>query len=350
MSKHRLFQLPIGQFSTNVSAEAILNKESLLYHEDEGYHSGLLGYVKPFSQAIYGNYELVEQLGDGSPLDVNYLVRNSWDTSQWEVYCRAVLLTFSSYLKNSRWRSHSYTLYRAFEAIESSFFDIYKIGEMSTSYFSSDEYQRLRVAVDFVRQVIDLIGKQNPPPSTQLRRQKAPGRQNEDFYDYVANLMFEIIFAASSIKGPPGMAWEIHYVAVWSQFFTFHEGGAWRVVHFKLRRLLYDEIAKMDKYLNYKGARILGYCLNVMGISQSVKKDRIDCNYWPLRKVVTKWTAKNYLRLRDELPDVAEAVLIGNITFDEANHRLVKTYIKGLSKEAPKDYLDLDVLEPASSG
>lgn len=345
MAEHRLSEIPMGQFSKNISAEAILNKDSLLYHEDEGYSSDLLGYLKPFSQAIYGNYELVERLGDGSPLDVDYLVKDSWDASQWEVYCRAVLLTFSSYIKNDHWRSHSSTLYRAFEAIKSSFFGVYKINEMPTNYFSSDEYARLRAAVYFVQETVDLIGKQNPLPTTQLRRRKAHGSRDEDFYDHIAKLMFEIIFAASSIKGPPDMAWGIHHNAVWSQFFSFHEGGAWRVVHFKLRRLLYDEIANMDEYFNYKGARILGYCLNVMGISQSVKKERIDRDYWPLRKVVTKWTTKNYLRLRDDLPDVADEVLIGSITFDEANHRLVKTYIKGLSKEAPKDYLVLDVLK-----
>jgi hypothetical protein len=40
--------------------------------------------------------------------------------------------------------------------------------------------------------------------------------------------------------------------------------------------------------------------------------------------------------------DVAEAAISGSITFDKDNSRLVKTYIKGLSREAPKEYLELD--------
>ena len=40
--------------------------------------------------------------------------------------------------------------------------------------------------------------------------------------------------------------------------------------------------------------------------------------------------------------DVAESVLIGSISFDKVGSRLVKTYFKGLKREAPKSYLDLE--------
>lgn len=68
----RAYHVPIGLFARNVSTEAIRNKDSGLYHEDEGYNSGLLGYIKLFSQALYGNYELVEALAHHSPLDIDY--------------------------------------------------------------------------------------------------------------------------------------------------------------------------------------------------------------------------------------------------------------------------------------
>jgi len=56
------YYLPVSQFSKNISQEAILNKDSILYHEDEGYKSGLLGYLKPFSQSIYGDHRLIRSL------------------------------------------------------------------------------------------------------------------------------------------------------------------------------------------------------------------------------------------------------------------------------------------------
>jgi hypothetical protein len=49
----------------------------------------------------------------------------------------------------------------------------------------------------------------------------------------------------------------------------------------------------------------------------------------------------NYLRFVEERPEVAKAVLIGSLTFDAGGKRLVKTYLKGLNKEAPREYLEL---------
>ncbi len=73
-----------------------------------------------------------------------------------------------------------------------------------------------------------------------------------------------------------------------------------------------------------------------------VKKDVFGYAQHALQKAVLAWTKKNYLQLRQVNPDVAEACLIGSITFDEHGSRIVKTYIKGLNREAPKEYLELD--------
>lgn len=42
------------------------------------------------------------------------------------------------------------------------------------------------------------------------------------------------------------------------------------------------------------------------------------------------------------MPRVAEAVLIGSITYDGENNRLVKSYLQGLKDEVPREYLQLD--------
>ena len=64
---------------------------------------------------------------------------------------------------------------------------------------------------------------------------------------------------------------------------------------------------------------------------------------YPLRKVVVNWTKRNYLWLREKNPDIADACLVGSISFDKNNRRLVKTYMKGLRREVPREYLDLDL-------
>ncbi|NOX91761.1 MAG: hypothetical protein GXP18_04725, partial [Gammaproteobacteria bacterium] len=103
----KAYHTPIGLFAQNVSTEAIQNKDSSLYHEDEGYNSGLLGYIKPLSHALYGNYELVEKLQFNSPLDIHYKSVWAWDAGQFETYCRATQMTFKSYLEGSHWGQNS---------------------------------------------------------------------------------------------------------------------------------------------------------------------------------------------------------------------------------------------------
>jgi len=71
------------------------------------------------------------------------------------------------------------------------------------------------------------------------------------------------------------------------------------------------------------------------------KNEEISKNYYALHKVVINWVKNNYLSLKIIHPQIAESCLIGSISFDEKNSRIVKTYFKGLNIEAPKDYLEL---------
>lgn len=336
MATNEKYDLPIGQFARNISTEAIINKDSILYHEDEGYSSGLIGYLKPFSKAIYGNYKLVESLGTnfGSPLDIHHEIVRSWDASQLEAYTRAVMITLKSYLESGNWTHHSSTLYRALENIKNSCHDVYELNDIP-DYYSTDIFKRLDTAVDFIEKAINLIGKQQTLPSTKLRVHNHP--MHRDFYDHIADLMFKIILSVSSITAPPDKCWTIHYNSVWDKFFDLSsQGKAWEIVQFKLRRLLYNEILQLEEFPNYKSSKILGFCLNVMGLKIGKRRE-----YYPLHKVVLAWTRNNYLRLKSIQPEVAESCLIGSISFDKQGTRLVKTYFKGLNLEAPKEYLEL---------
>jgi hypothetical protein len=155
--------------------------------------------------------------------------------------------------------------------------------------------------------------------------------------------MFEIIKYTTTVSAPSDKCWAIQHNTVWDEFFgLFSEGKAWKIINFKLRRLLYDEILRLEKFPNYKSSKILGFCLNVMGLKTGEKKG-YGRYYYPLHKAVLAWTKNYYLHLRNIQPDVADSCLIGSISFDEEGARLVSTYFKGLSLEAPKEYLDLNL-------
>lgn len=338
------FNIPFGPFARNISAEAIANKDSFIYHESDGFTSGLLGYLKPFSHTIYGEYELVEGLADqdGSPLDIDYLDMAKWDSTEWEAYCRLTLVTLKSYLHSSYFKNnnHSYAIHRAFTNIRNSVQDTYKLNNVGEDYYTTDIYKRLSVAVHFLNDAVTLIDElENPPNVISLRKRK--DRFGRSIYDTIAANMCELIYAASSISKDADKCWDIHHNMVWSNFFPHWDatGPAWKIVNFKLRRLLYDEIAKLSCSPNYKGARILGICLNVLGLKSNPntndKSDRL------LTKIVQTWVSREYLTLCGSFPDVASACLIGGITFEEKEHRLVKTYLKGLHRDPAKDYLEI---------
>jgi hypothetical protein len=159
-------------------------------------------------------------------------------------------------------------------------------------------------------------------------------------YDTIADMMFETIYDASAVNSPFFTSWQIQYGQVWSEFFGISERTrAWKIAQFKLRRLLYDEVRRMDKWPNFKGARILGYCLNVMGLE--IGTGEFGREHRALHRAILAWTQRNYLRVRREYPKVAEACLIGSISFDPERNRLVKTYAEGLDKEPDQRFLEL---------
>lgn len=340
MERNNKYEIPMHQFAQNITREALINRDSILYHEDEAYRSGLLGYLKPFSQAIYGNYHLVETLasGSGSPLDVGYDLGSPLDASQLRAYSRAVLTTLGDYIKSNARYQHSSALYRAIETIQHSSDDLYKLKEIQSDFYSSDIVKRLRASVEFIQKAVTLLGKEQEMPPTVLRVRN--GNWQRDFYDYIADAMFEIIFNASHVEAPSDDSWFIQHNLVWNEFFSMYcEGKAWPIIRFKLRRLLYDEIRELEEFPNYKSARILGYCLNVMGL-RIKRKGNYGKSYRALHKAVLAWTIKNYPHLLNIQPTIAESCLIGSISFDKKSNRLIKTFAS-LNSEPPKDYLQL---------
>lgn len=337
--------LPLGTFAKNITAEAVANLDSLLYHEADPFSSGLLGHLQPFSQAIYGHFALVEGLGErfGSPLDVDYRERNEWNAHQWKAYNRAVIMTLGAYVQETRGWRHPTSIFRAVDTIEHSVDDFYKLQGVTADFYSTDICQRLDTAVEFVRDAVEKIDKQEHPPEVHMLRRRE-GDHNKDIYDLLAGLMFELVFKASSISGPPEKAWTIHHNMVWCDFFDLGaEGRTWKILQFKLRRLLYDEIASMEKRPNFKNARILGLCLNVIGLK--VGTGTHGRSYQALAKVTLPFTKRCYPRLRQKFPRVAEAVLIGGITYDAERNRLLKTYLQGLRDEPSSEHLQLDDVE-----
>lgn len=342
-AKQKKYSVPLGGFAKKVTEEALRNRDSILFHEDT-YGADVLGMVQPFSRAMYGNYRLVEGISDrsDSPLDIDWRLAWEMDGPQFEAYCRAAMLTFEDYFKSGAYRSHSFVLHRAFDIIEGAGREVYTLNNQPSGTTIRTPVARLSAAVHFVDDAIKFLGEQTDLKFGTLRiRDEAKQWQRKTIFDAIAKMMTEFVFDASSISGPPDVAWTIHYNVVWGRLAAFREENrATFVIRFKFFRLLFNEIKELETLPNFKSARILGYCLNVLGLSMEKRSHRRFDH--PLRVAVLRWTQRNYLRLREVHPPVAEHCLIGGISFDAENERLVKTYAQGLGLEPSREYLDLD--------
>jgi hypothetical protein len=341
MGETRKYGIQVETFARNIVNEALANKDSFLYHEAEGYESGLIGYHKPLSQAMFANFQMVETIG--TLLDPDVMGQSKWDAAQWDAYCRAVLMVFRDYLEKEFW-NHSYTLYRAYGYIERAAHDLYKINGVASIDWDNDVFSRLRVVIKFIQDAVGILDKKGVPEHLNLRiREKKGARAQETFYDHLAGMIFEIIFAASAVKSPVDQCWWIQHNTVWGELFNFNhlDNPAGQVVKFKVRRLLYNEIVRMNEFPNFKGAKILRFCLNVLGlklVDRSYDKDSRA-----LHMAILAWTKRHYAWLHGYNHEVAEACLVDGMAYDVESRRIVKTYpAEGLRRQAHIVYLDVD--------
>ena len=339
MADKKKYGISIGTFAKNVVSEALANKNSFLYQEADGYKSGLIGYHKPLSQAMFGNYEMVETID--TVLDTAVIRKGAWDAEHWEAYCRIVLMSFRSYVKNGDGQ-HSFVLYRAKGYIENAAYDLYTLNGL-TGVWDTDSLRRLDVVVEFIKGSVKILEEKGVGKNVQKRVREKHGHPRETFYDHIASMIFEVVFHASAIRSPMWECWSVQHNSVWGELFNFRNfnGPAGNVVKFKVRRLLYDEINDMRRFPNFKGARILSFCLNVMGLN--IRLGDYDKDSRALQKAVLTWTKKNFVWLYGYNPRVAEACLVDGITYEAENLRLVRTSpVDGLRREPGYVYLELD--------
>lgn len=345
MGEAKKYGIQVETFAKNIVNIALANKDSFLFHEAEGYESGLIGYHKPLSQAMFANYQLVEIVG--TMLDPDVWRRAKWDADQWRAYCRLVLMTLRDYLAKQSW-NHSFVLYRAKRAIENAVSDLYTLNGLSGTW-DTDTCRRLEVVIDFIVDAVKVLDEKCVPEHICLRVRKQRGHSRESLYDQIASMIFEVVFHASAVNSPRWQCWSIQHNTLWAKLFNFDQldGPAGQVVKFKVRRLLYDEIANMNRFPNFKGAKILAFCLNVMGLT--IRQENYDKDSRALQKAVLSWTRKNFVWLHEYNPRIAEACLVDGMSYEANSRRLVCTQpAEGLRREPSYIYFELDPAPPKS--
>lgn len=348
VSKTGKYWVPISSFGRNVVAAAIGNRDSFIYHEQSGLASGLLGYVKPLSQAIFGNYRMVEEINQ--LLDLDYRLMRRWSEAEWDAYCGAVLILFRSYVEEGIW-SHSFTLYRAFDRIGGATDDLYKLDGLDGASWESDAISRLQVCVNFCEEALRILDGKGLPEQLRRRVREQDPPYLTTIYDHLADLMLKLILNAEAIRQSRNLSWMVRHNIVWSHLLggLGAGGSATRIVRFKLRRKIYDEIASAEKWPNYRNTRLLGFCLHVMGLAVH-DASNFGREYRPLHHAVLAWTRRNFATLHRRAPQVFEDCLPANMGYDEDECRLVKTSeVNALRNVPERTCFVLDPAKPPTS-
>ncbi|MDD0929637.1 hypothetical protein C5H23_05675 [Xylella fastidiosa] len=323
IAKTRKYGIEIESFARNIFHEALDNKDSFLYHEADGYQSGLIGYHKPLTQAMFGNYEMVATIR--TLLDPD---RSNWDAAQWEIYCRVVLLTFRSYFRQAC-PGYGFVLSCAMIYITAAASDLSTLNEL-TNPDDSDVLRRLDVVIQFIKEAVTILDQEGVPEHVCICVRAGYDSPRAIFCDRIANMIYTVISLASEVRLPQ-LEWKIQHNSVWSNL--FHYGAfkrpAGQVVTFKLRRLLYNQIADMQRFPNVERSKILRFCLNVLALAvirgNDYKSDR-RFHYRVLHKAVLAWTKKHFVWLHSHHPRLAESCLGNHITYDAEHLRLAYTH------------------------
>ncbi len=338
----------LGPFSSNVSAELIMGVDTILHQEDSGAFSGLIGESQPLSTAIYGSWSVVEacsQRGFG-PLDLQYQSTQEMGELQADAFARVALMFADDFFEKTRGNVHSYALYRCMSAFEHMASHLLPIND-AEDYGHMGEYKRLRAAVEFASGLVELLDKHNIEPDYWYRVDPS----GQCWYDRISKLFVDIIFSATAVSTSDWRHWHIQHNTVWNGLFPWaNETQAGRHIKHKVTRLIWSEISEMSKWPNFKGARLLGFCLNVLGLKLLPRKNqsRRD-DFYPLQKLATEWTRKNYARVAVSDPKVAEAILLGSITYDSNSHKIVKTFSSDLGNKPNQHTLELLPASPVSA-
>jgi len=336
ISALKRYNIDVRIFSKNIVNAALSYEDSFLYHEDSWYYTGLIGGHRLISRAMFSDRMIVDRnaLLFDVPYDINI--------NQLKVYCRIVLIAFDGSVRD-RSDFHSFAIGGALRHMSAAISGISRLDNVSDQLVEKDEIGKLRCVIEFVNDALEIMDLKAKNYLQSIVREKEGTHR---YIDDLVGVVYDAIHCSAYLKSNDFKTWNIQNNTIWMEIFyskTDSVSLARKALCFRLRRKLYNEILQLSKFINYEGARILGYCLNVMGFSvNSDIKSRKECI--PLHKAVLAWTRKNYSALYARNQSVAEACLIQSITYDPVTFRLIKTFPPILGREPRREYFDVDPL------
>ena len=328
MNRTKKYRIPVKIFTKNLINEAINNKHSFLYHETNGYHSGLIGSQKPLSQTLFSNYRISEAIGTTLFIETNR--EQNWDNDQWDAYCRTVLATLISFNPNEH-EGNSYILKHAILHIRNMTMKIQNLNSNTNTSTNIELFNIINTIIKFTKASIESLNEKQVPPVIKLRHKHKATLVNESIYDEsiydeISSLMSEIIIRSSLVEN---QQWKTYIEQIIKSTTLFYDniprGTAERVIQIKFRRKIFNEIVKLKTSPYFIHALTLRFCLNTFGIQALNYKRKSGDSI--LIKAITEWMKNNYDWMYTHKKEIAVACLGDNSYYDSKNHVIIKKYL-----------------------
>ncbi len=322
------FDAPAHLVIRRIVISLLAKPGSALFVENEWLDQGYTGEVKPITRAIFGNWHKLERYAGGveSPLDLYYPYARSWDTDTWNVYF-GLAREYVRGLTSSKYRnSHAQGLYDVLKTTETAFEQIGDLTKSDNTFDSHNPYFHASAANGFLKDLIKIFDEAGERVYFDRRDKHFFGNE---LSSKIAKLLHKAIFDASGVNTKEFRMWDVQHNLVWSPIERgeVHDTEIMKMVRRKLRRMIWQNIKRMDQFPNFKGARYVRFFLNVLGFYDEKMHRRVgeDRESWTLAKVVAGWVGRNYQTIAVTHPPVAEAMLPANIEYDPIRGILIGT-------------------------
>ena len=347
MENNNKYNIKVKSFTRNLISEAINEKSSFIYRGIRVYDSKPMEYKNPISRTLFSNYKMSDAIE--TTLCPNITDVYNWDTDQWQIYFRIVLVTLNSYNPQEH-GIYSEILKNALDYAKRSTRESYIINTTPDISYNNDYAKRIITAINFTREFIKKINEKEVPENIRIKiiREDLPLEEQlivkESIYDHVASLMFGIVIDISQITNP---AWEEHISHSLIPILVNHDfqaTGTEKIIQAKFRRMIYNDIKSMEKTPNQRAAREIRLVLNTTGLEIIKNKRKHGSSI--LQKAVLGWLKRNYDWVYRNNREIAKICLGKNTVYDNINNRIVRKYASPSGAGKEYVYLNVDPAEP----
>jgi hypothetical protein len=327
VSSQHAYSDEIKVIAKNLLTAAIENRNSFLYHEADFYESGLEGITRPVTTALCRSPDLVRNVD--TLLSPEYKRRAPWDIDQWNAYFRLVLEVFTVHVRGGDAPKPA-SLHWGYHQIRLIYSDLTEDLRLSDLRSNDDLHLRLRTLGTLITEMVAVLD------DSKLEDNAYVDHAPQD----IAELIFSLIKAASSVRHPRKVSIAIQHNLIWVDILNSSElrTETGIIILNRVHSMLLDSMTNTPNLIS---VRLVGYCLNVMGFTPTEENDHFGSAWRDLHVVFIAWVKQEFAALLKKNPGVAHKCFVDGMSYDEPNSRLVTQYAGEDGREDSYEYLEV---------